>query len=83
MVDHAIPLRVLVQMLLAVAKREAPTRESIRAHLHRWYHLGVIAAEEDARLNQHGLRSAMPRSWNGTDVFARYSEVGIGPVRLS
>jgi hypothetical protein len=77
MVDHAIPLRVIVQMLLAAAKQEAPTRESIRARLLRWYHLGVITAEEDTRLNRHGLRSAMPKLWDGKDVFARYAEVGI------
>lgn len=80
MVDHAIPLRVLVQLLSAAAKGEPPSRENIRAHLRRWYRLGVITAAEDARLNQRGLRSAMPASWDGKDLYARYAEAGIATV---
>ncbi|WP_308516158.1 hypothetical protein [Sphingomonas flavescens] len=75
MVDHAVPLRVIVGLMFE--ETFEPRSEAISAHLRRWYRLGVITSDEDARLNSHGLRSAMPTSWNGHDVYARYAAAGV------
>lgn len=81
MVDHAVPLRVIIDMMLnRVAGHEVErTRTGILEHLCRWYHLGVITSDEDAPLNREGLRSQMPIGWDFDDVFARYRAVGIEP----
>ena len=79
MVDHAVPLLVLKDILFA---RDAKhTEETIHAVLCQRYRLGVITADEDKRLNQAGLQSKMPSNWNGDDVFARYQQVGIEAVK--
>jgi hypothetical protein len=79
MVDHAIPLRVIKNKLFTQEAKH--TAETIHAVLCQWYRLGVITAEEDKRLNEAGLQSKMPPNWNETDVFARYQQVGIEPIK--
>jgi len=78
MVDHAVPLGVIVAHL----QEQFDANPAITAHwleerLIQLYHLGVITSEEDARLNSLGLRSAMPRGWDGADLQARYKTAGI------
>ena len=74
-IDHAVPISVLVGALFA-GDIEL-TREGIGAHLTRWYRLGLLCHDEDARLNVKGLRSAMPAGWDGENLFARYEAAGI------
>lgn len=76
-VDHVVPITVMVDALFA---EDFPlTREGIRAHLVRWYRLGLLSYSEDARLNNKGLRSTMPVGWDGKNLFARYEAAGIAP----
>jgi hypothetical protein len=37
----------------------------------------LVTHEEHTRLNASGLRSQMPREWDGSDILARYAAVGI------
>jgi hypothetical protein len=78
MVDHSVPLGMIVAHLQRQFDA-APNRNAdwVEQELVRLYHLGVITSEEDARLNSLGLRSAMPRDWDGVDVEARYKAAGI------
>lgn len=74
-VDHAVPIGVMVGALFAGTVEL--TRDGIRAHLAAWYRLGLLAQDENARLDATGLRSMMPGGWDGRDVFARYDAAGI------
>jgi hypothetical protein len=75
MVDHAVPLTVMVKRLF---QPEADlSREALRKYLRRWYHLGLLTSAEDAKLNGLGLRSQMPKNWNGEDLIARYRAADI------
>lgn len=78
-VDHAVPVTVMSAMMFDPEPGEEVERtaEGIHAHLTRWYRLGLLTPDEDARLNSAGLRSAMPRGWDRRSVFARYEAVGI------
>jgi len=78
-VDHAVPISVMVGALFA--GNVELTREGIGAHLTRWYRLGLLCHGEDASLNAKGLRSAMPAEWDGKSLFARYEAAGIGACR--
>jgi len=81
MVDHAVPLRQIVKMMFDPLQGEEVdrTREGIKRHLERWYHLGLITAGEDALLRGKGFGSSMPDDWNRQDPFWRYQAVGIAP----
>jgi hypothetical protein len=80
-VDHAVPISVMVGALFAGDVE--PTREGIGDHLTRWYRLGLISHDEDASLNAKGLRSTMPEAWDGKSLFARYDAVGITTCNVS
>jgi hypothetical protein len=78
MVDHAVPLGVIVALLQEQFDENlAMTADWLEERLIQLYRLGVITSEEDARLNSLGLRSAMPRGWDGADLQARYKIAGI------
>lgn len=81
-VDHAVPIDVMVRVMFDPQPGEGVERtaEGIRAHLSRWYRLGLLTPDEDASLNRAGYRSAMPRDWDRRSVFARYDAVGIVAV---
>jgi hypothetical protein len=74
-IDHAVPISVMVGALFA--GNVEPTREGIGAHLTRWYRLGLLCHDEDARLKAKGLRSTKPAGWDGKSLFARYEAAGI------
>lgn len=78
MVDHAVPITVLVRMLFeGVIEIEA---SNIHDFLRQFYRLGVITIEEDTKLNKIGLRSKMPDDWNGNDPFSRYVSINIQSI---
>lgn len=79
-VDHAVPISVIVASLFAGDVEL--TRESIGAYLNRWYRLGLLSHYEDASLNALGLRSAMPVAWDRVDPFARYEAAGIATAQV-
>ncbi len=77
-VDHAVPLDMMKRQLFEAGSDLS--RNAVRNHLQRWYHLGLLTDAEDAKLNGLGLRSRMPDSWNGEDLTARYRKAGIAPA---
>lgn len=74
-VDHAVPIGVMVGALFA--GNVELTRDGIRCHLVAWYRLGLLSHSENARLDAMGLRSVMPAGWGGGNVFARYDAAKI------
>ena len=42
----------------------------------------VVTKDEDISLNRAGLRSTMPKDWEGEDPWARYTAVGIQVEKL-
>jgi hypothetical protein len=74
-VDHAVPLASMIEWLFEPGADLS--RNAIRQHLKRWYHLGVLTSSEDATLNRLGLRSKMPDDWDGKDLTARYHQAAI------
>lgn len=78
--DHAIPVRVLRDLLM---NAHAPTIQLINGYMQDFYRLGIITRSEDQRLNAAGLRSTMPEGWTGRcSPFARYDVVGITAQQL-
>lgn len=83
-VDHAVPIDVMVRMMFdpQAGQEVERTVDAIGDHLARWYRLGLLTPAEDAELNRAGLRSAMPAHWDRHSIFARYDAVGIVASRL-
>jgi hypothetical protein len=75
MVDHAIPFAVLKPLLEHAARRPF-ARLRFRGFLLQHFGRGVLTKAQDERLNIDGLQDAMPRDWDGKDVFARYKAMG-------
>ena len=73
-VEHVVPLRVIVDMLLEIKK---PTKKKVKTVLADMYRVCLVTTEEHKRLSDEGLRSKMPEDWDGKDPFARYKVVGI------
>jgi hypothetical protein len=73
-VDHAVPVTIIVKELLNL---QQPSKTEIEEHLLRWYQRGVIATEEDRLLTKSGLKSVMPSGWDRINPFARYENVSI------
>ena len=75
-VDHSVPLRVICDALW-----EAPQRwtiDSLRNFLNANFRRAVISYEEDDRLNEKQLASAMPAGWHfGDDPLSRYHKAAI------
>jgi hypothetical protein len=71
--EHAIPMKVLIEKLLTTKNL---TAEKVDEILHQFCIVMVITKHEDSLLNSK-YKSSMPSEWNGTDVYARYTAVGI------
>lgn len=69
-VEHAVPQMVLVNLLMAL---EPLTPEAVTDLLTRCFQVTLVTKAEHAKLNSCGLRSTMPKGWDGVDVFARYT----------
>ncbi|NJC05766.1 hypothetical protein GGQ97_001559 [Sphingomonas kaistensis] len=78
--DHAVPVKVLRELLLNASK---PTLEIIDSYMRSLYRLGAITRSEDGRLNDAGLRSRMPEGWTAQcSPYARYEAAGITAQQL-
>ena len=77
--EHAVPKRVVVEMLFSL---KVPTESSVHTVLNHYCIGVVVTREEDAKLTQLGLRSRMPKDWDGSDPWARYAKANIFVVRL-
>jgi len=76
-VEHVVPKMAIVNRLMDM---ELLTATAITELLTSRFMVMLVTREEHARLNASGLRSTMPRDWDGSDVFARYAAVGIEPA---
>lgn len=83
MVDHAVPIGVMADLLFdsAIGPASELSLAGIRAHLERWYRLGLLSHAENGRLNAAGLASRMPLNWDRVDPFARYRAAGIAALK--
>jgi len=76
-VEHVVPKMAIVNRLMDM---EPLTATAITELLTSRFMVMLVTREEHARLNASGLRSTMPRDWDGSDVFARYAAVEIEPA---
>ena len=77
--DHVVPKKVLMELL---QKLPRPTTAAAVRQLFEAYCFGaVLTRAEDGALNRLGLRSTMPKGWDGTDPWARYAAAGIVLVK--
>lgn len=74
--DHSVPHSFVLNKLLALKN---VTNQALKDVIEKYYRVGIITKEEDRLLNSNGLRSKMPKSWDGNSgsVYARYEVVGI------
>lgn len=75
-VEHAVPQMEIVNMLMDM---EAITQTKVQSLLEKYFRVLLVTKEEHRLLNASGLRSSMPKDWDGEDVWARYRAVGINP----
>ena len=76
-VEHVMPQMEIVNRLMDMRPlTEAGVIELLTNSLK----VMVVTRDEHALLNSSGLRSTMPRDWDGRDVFARYAAIGIEVV---
>ena len=73
-VEHAVPLKVIVDLLLNL---NSPNNSKIENLLKSLYRVCIVSKKEHKRLTEANLRSEMPIDWNGKDPYARYKKVGI------
>lgn len=71
--DHAVPMRIVIEMILA-AWPDTQRVEWIIRNLVRGV---LITKDEHSLLRARKLSSQMPDDWDGKDWAARYREVGI------
>jgi hypothetical protein len=73
-VEHVVPKMAIVNRLMDM---KPLTTRAITELLTSHFMVMLVTHEEHTRLNASGLRSQMPREWDGSDVLARYAAVGI------
>lgn len=56
------------------------TTDTITEFLTSCFTVMLVTRDKHTRLNASGLRSTMPLDWDGADIFARYTAVGIEPA---
>lgn len=72
--EHVVPRGILAADLLA------NDREDLAAFLDTHFTAVVITTDDDAQLNQHGVRHRMPEGWGlGSDPWVRYEQAGFSP----
>jgi len=73
-VEHVMPQMEIVNRLMDMRPL---TKAGVIELLTNYLRVMVVTREEHALLNSSGLRSWMPPDWDGNDVFARYTAIGI------
>lgn len=76
-VEHVVPQMAIVNRIMDM---EPLTEIGVTELLKQCFSVMLVTREEHARLNASGLRSTMPKDWNGKDMFSRYAAVGIEPA---
>jgi len=73
-VEHAVPLKIIVDELL---KLDPLTSKNIEKLLINLYRVCIVSKSEHEKLSVAKLRSKMPDDWDRKDPYARYKKVGI------
>lgn len=73
-VEHVVPLKVIVDLLLELKN---PTKHKVGSLLKKYYRVKLVTKEEHQRLSALGLRSKMPENWDRSDPCARYKVANI------
>jgi hypothetical protein len=73
-VEHVVPKMAIVNRLMDM---KPLTTRAITELLTSHFMVMLVTHEEHTRLTASGLRSQMPREWDGSDILARYAAVGI------
>jgi hypothetical protein len=73
-VEHVVPQMAIVNHLMDL---EVLTEATVIEFLSRCFAVMLVTHEEHAKLNASGLRSTMPRGWDGRNILARYEALGI------
>lgn len=74
--DHAVPVKILFQELKKLSGANSPlSLRSVENFLLERYRVGIITKDEDYRLNDKKLRSALPS--HCTHAFSRYDQCEI------
>ncbi len=72
--EHMVPKQKYIQSLcIEQAEKKQLTLEFVVDLLERYWKIAVVTKAEDMQLNMR----AMPEFWDGSNIFARYQEVGI------
>jgi hypothetical protein len=72
--DHAVPFNLVGDMLMSL---DSPTKESVSRILNEFVVSVLITSKENDELNNLGLKSKMPKDWDGKNVLARYEAAKI------
>ena len=77
--EHLVPRKLLIKELFEMSD---PSSKKIYEYLNEYCIGVIITKDEDSKLNNAGLRSEMPKNWDG-HPWARYKEVGIVVERIN
>lgn len=72
--DHAIPFKIIQELLLSIA---APDADNVRNILEKKLVSCMLTRSEDKLLTSLGLRSKMPANSDESDYMARYESAGL------
>lgn len=75
--EHMLPISVLLNTHVYADVNPAHDTDALVRLVGQFSTMALITHEEDARLRAAKLQSSMPQDWNGADLFARYTAVGI------
>ena len=73
-IEHAVPIKVIVDLLLDLTPLTSIEIENL---LKKYFRVCMVTKSEHKKLSDAKLRSKMPDDWDCEDPYARYKKVGI------
>ena len=74
--EHLVPVKVLVTKILSLPPQTIEWKD-VREVVVQFSKMALITKAEDEILSSAGLLANMPIGWDGSDLLARYTAVGI------
>lgn len=81
--EHSIPKVFIEDKIEELYEKAIATKDNILNLLNNYSHATIVNKDEDTVINKHGLRSKMPKNWDGNDFLARYKEAGIAVAKIT
>jgi hypothetical protein len=76
--EHMVPKEKYIQSVcLNKAMQGTLTYQDVYELLNKYWFIAIITKSENLQLNLAGLRSTMPKNWDGKNIFARYNYTNI------